>query len=146
MKNFEILPHPSDVKIRAFGHTLEELFKNASLGMFAVCGAVVSSRVLSNKTKEIKSEGIDREALLVGFLSEIWYQAQVNKEVYEDFSEIKISEDKKSKKYKISAKVLSRPIERFNLEIKAVTFWDLKISENSLIGGGHLETTVTFDI
>lgn len=146
MKNFEILPHPSDVKIRAFGHTLEELFKNAALGMFAVSGRVISNRVVSDKEREVLAKGIDEEALLVSFLSEIWYLSELNKEVYEDFSEIKIIKNEKNKNYQIKAKMLGKPIERFNLEIKAVTFWDLEIVENPPTGGGQFETTVTFDI
>ena len=33
MKNYEILEHKADLKIRAFGKTKEELFLNMLLGM-----------------------------------------------------------------------------------------------------------------
>ena len=34
MKDFEMVPHTADIKIRAYGHTMEELFRHALQGMF----------------------------------------------------------------------------------------------------------------
>ena len=37
-KDFEFLPHTADLKIRAYGNTLEELFCHALIGMFQAIG------------------------------------------------------------------------------------------------------------
>ena len=34
MKDFEMVPHTADIKIRAYGNTMEELFRHALQGMF----------------------------------------------------------------------------------------------------------------
>jgi SHS2 domain-containing protein len=78
-KNYKILAHPADVKVRAFGKTKEELFLNAMKGMSAVLK--VKSKKLKVKRK-ISVKSLDLNALLVDFLSEVLYLSQVNKEIY----------------------------------------------------------------
>lgn len=149
MKSFQILEHPSDVRVKAQGKNLPQLFQNAALGMMAVVrGRVSRLSGIPQKAgkslppqrekvkREIKAEGIDNETLLVNFLSEIWFQASTNRETYDKVEIINL------KPNQISAILEGYPIERFELEIKAVTFWDLKIEEKE----GFFETTVTFDI
>ncbi len=34
LKDFEIIPHTADLKIRVYGKTREDLFTNALIGMF----------------------------------------------------------------------------------------------------------------
>ena len=69
MKPYEFIEHTADVIVRAYGDTLEEAFAHAALGMFDIitAGAVVQSE------REISFEvsSIDREGLLVKFLSEL---------------------------------------------------------------------------
>ena len=49
-KDFEILEHPSDIRIKAFGKTKEELFLNAMKGMIAVL-KTANPKVLNPKSQ-----------------------------------------------------------------------------------------------
>ena len=51
---FKFLKHTADVKFRAYGKNLNELFENSSLAMFK---AMYDGRVKSKKRKKIKVRG-----------------------------------------------------------------------------------------
>ena len=133
-KNYKILAHPADVKVRAFGKTKEELFLNAMKGMSAVLK--VKSKKLKVKRK-ISVKSLDLNALLVDFLSEVLYLSQVNKEVY---SNIKFN---KFKDKELGGELIGNKIESFGEDIKAVTYHGLEIKKNKK---GLYEATVLFDI
>ena len=42
---FKEIEHPSDIGLRFWGRSIEELFENAGLGMFSVMTDIGSSRV-----------------------------------------------------------------------------------------------------
>lgn len=69
MKRYDFAEHTADIIVRGFGDTLQEAFGAVAEGMFALMTdqaeiALVDSVVLS-------VESIDREALLVTFLSKL---------------------------------------------------------------------------
>ncbi len=134
-RSFEILEHPADVKIRAFGKTKEELFLNAMLGM----NAVLKPQEANNKkqvTKNIKVTSVDLDALLVDFLSEVLYLIQTNKEIY---NEVKF---KKFSDTELVGELFGQKFASLGEDIKAVTYYGLKIErENNLY-----EATILFDI
>ena len=146
MKDFQILPHTADIKIRAYGKTLQELFKNALIGMFTSikpeipeckyetdriqCPILPEERMIS-----LKSHNVD--TLLVDFLSEAWYLSDVYNEVYLDVKIKDFSENK------IDAFLYGIKIKGFEEgEIKAVTYHGLKIKKIDNIW----QTDILFDI
>jgi len=136
MRKFKILEHITDLKIRAFGKTKEELFLNAMLGMEAALRPKIKSQKLKVKTK-IRIESEDLTCLLVDFLSEINYLNETNREVYQ-----KIHFEKFSDK-EIEAEIFGYKVKSFGLQIKGVTFHDLDIHQRE---DGTWEATVLFDI
>lgn len=134
MKKFEILEHTADLKIRAFGKTKQELFYHAMLAMEKGLRAKITEKKVSTKIK-IESENL--EALLVDFLDEINYQSETNLEIYN-----KIIFDKFSDNL-IEAELLGQKVARFGLQIKGVTWHDLKIEQKK---DGTWQATVLFDI
>jgi len=134
-KNFEILEHPSDVKIRAFGKTKEELFVNAMLGMVAVLRPKIKDKKEKIKNK-IKIESVDLNALLVDFLSEVLYQIQTKKEIYNNIKFTKLSDTE------LTGELTGQKIESFGEDIKAVTYHGLQIQQKN----GLYEATILFDI
>ncbi len=134
-KNFEILEHPSDVKIRALGKTKEELFVNAMLGMVAVLRPKIKDKKEKIKNK-IKIESVDLNALLVDFLSEVLYLIQTNKEIYNHIKFIKFSDAG------LTGELTGQKIESFGEDIKAVTYHGLQIQQKN----GLYQVTVLFDI
>lgn len=132
MKDFEVLPHTADLKIRIYGTTLPDLFLHALIGMFQaivpraagchyqqerlVCPSLPIKRV-------IQISAIDRESLLVDFLSEALYLSDVHNEAYLN-ADIQISDNY------LEAVLYGIVIEGFEVEIKAVTYHDLAVVHN----------------
>lgn len=134
-KNYEILVHPADLKIRAFGKTKEELFLNMILAMSESLKPGIK-KPLQQAKKEIKVESSDLGALLIDFLSEILYLIQTNKEIY---NKIKF---KKFTDTGIEAEIYGQEMEGFGEDIKAVTYHDLVVKKVN----DHWEGVVLFDI
>jgi SHS2 domain-containing protein len=137
MKKFEILNHPADLKIRAFGKSLPELFANIAQAV-----AKQQKNKIDKKDKgeweEIQIESADLESLLVDWLGEILYRSEINKKVYFDFEIMEFSENP----YKIKARIKGVPVEAKDADIKAVTYHDLEVKKI----GDNWETIVIFDI
>jgi SHS2 domain-containing protein len=69
MKRYDFAPHTADIIVRGFGATLEEAFAATAEGMFAVM--TDRSPVELRDAVPVAVESIDREALLVNFLSKL---------------------------------------------------------------------------
>jgi SHS2 domain-containing protein len=69
MKRFELIDISGDAGIRAFGHSLEDLFLNAAAGMYSLITDPGS--VVPRKSIEVKAEGASLEGLLVSWLNEL---------------------------------------------------------------------------
>lgn len=134
MQKYEILEHTADLKIKAFGKTIDELFENVMCGMFE--GAKYESENKEIVKEEIKVSSIDLPTLLVDFLSEALYLSETKKEVFHKVNFKKITEKE------IEANLVGRKLKRMGVQIKGVTFHDLKIEKkNSLY-----QAQVLFDI
>ena len=146
MKDFEMVPHTADIKIRAYGRTMEELFKHALQGMFQSIGPraagchIHEGRLVCKALPAkhaIAVESCDREALLVDFLSYALYLSDVHNEAYLDVDIHKLCPTA------IKATVKGVKITGFDVvEIKAVTYNDLNIVQVD----GMWQTDVVFDI
>lgn len=126
MKPFENLEHTADLKIRAWGKTKEELFANMARGMFYnLVGSETTANSQQQKVEEkFKVESTDLGALLVDFLNQLNYLADLHNAIFNDFK-IKIENDRN-----LEAEVSGYKTEKFALEIKAVTYHELKIEES----------------
>ena len=143
MKNynlkFKILPHTADLKIRAFGKDLKELFENVIVGMQQALRPEVKSHAsLKAKIKrKIKIKSNDLSSLLVDFLSKINYLNEVNKEVYNSIRFINFSN------HELEGEISGKKVENFELIIKGVTYHGLDIHQRK---DKTWEVTVLFDI
>lgn len=146
-KKFEILEHTADLKMKVWGNTLPELFKNTMEGMMQILSKKTKFEIKSQifhpadarrgKKFKIKVESADAAALLIDFLNEVLYQAQVNKEVYVDVEFKKFSEKE------LEAELFGSPTSEFDEDIKAATYHGAEIKKTP---EGVFETTVLFDI
>ena len=68
-RRFDYIDHTADIIIKAYGDTLAEAFAAAAEGMFAVI--TDEAEIQPNQRETIEIESIDREGLLVNFLSEL---------------------------------------------------------------------------
>jgi len=136
MKNYEILEHKADLKIKVFGNTKEELFMNALLAMIDSMNPEINNRDVETD-RSIKVESLDLSSLLVDFLSEVLYLSQTNSEAY---FKVKFS---KFEDTGLVGEISGNKAERFGEDIKAVTFHGLNIilSEKEI-----WEAVIIFDI
>jgi len=136
VKRYEILEHPADLKIRAFGKTKEELFLNMLLGMSESMNPEVQ-KIEEKIKRKIKIKSLDLPALLVDFLSEILYLTQTNREIYNKVKFTKFTDAE------LEAELIGQKVERFGEDIKAVTYHQLNIDQRK---DGIWEAIVLFDI
>ena len=130
-----IKPHSADAKASDFAKATTDTMADRS----AECKREGERLVCKElpETHEIKVEAIDRDALLVDFLSEALYLSDVNNEAYLDVEINELSDTT------ISATLRGIKITGFEVvEIKAVTHHDLKIKEID----GMWQVDIVFDI
>ena len=135
MKQYEILEHIADLKIRAFGKGKEEVFLNMLLAMTESQRPEIKEK--EKITREINVKATDLSALLVGFLSEALYLGQTNREVYFEVTFKKFSDTE------IEGELTGQKVERFGEEIKAATWHSLDIHQKEY---GTWQATVLFDV
>lgn len=145
-KDFEFLPHTADIKIRVYGTTLQELFKNALIGMFTAVGPKTTACTKKNerfvcdtldKKHDVEISAGDVNALLVDFLSEALYLSDVHDEAYFDVTVHEIHETL------IKATLHGVSVIGFEVvELKAVTYHELDIQNIDCV----YQTNIIFDI
>ena len=134
MKKYEILEHKADLKIRAFGKTKEELFENVMIGMFEGARYQTEGKEIRRK---IKVSSLDLPSLLIDFLSELLYLAEVNREVYQKAQFKNFSEKE------LETTLIGKKLKRMGVHIKAATYHNLDIHQRK---DGVWEAKVLFDI
>jgi len=125
--------HTADWALEVWAPDLPELFAQAARGMLALCGARLEAEPRLECALEL--EAPDAESLLVAFLSELLYLAEME---YLGFDEFEISIDSNRLRGRICGAALSG----LNKEIKAVTYHNLSIRKTSR----GLEARVVFDV
>ena len=137
-KKYVQLDHTGDVRIKVFGNSIEELFVNAAYGLFDTI--TDADKIESQIAETVEVSGIDKEELLVNWLSELNYLFVTESKIFNKFEIEHFGEND------LSATALGEKFNShkhpFHTEIKAVTFHDLLI-ENV---GKHWETKIVFDI
>ena len=120
MKTFEFLEHPADIKIRAFGKDLQEVFINSALGMMEFL--FDKPKMIPDKKETIEASAENVESLLVNWLAEILALSNIHKRIFVNFAIKEFSETK------IVAEVTSARAVAID-DIKAVTYSELAIKK-----------------
>jgi protein archease len=87
---FEEIEHPSDIRIKFNGKTIEELFENAGMGMFSMITDLSKIRAVKRIEISLSTENINPEDLLVIWLEKILYYFEVEDMVFSRFNVKKI--------------------------------------------------------
>ena len=145
---FEILDHPAELRLRIYGKTIEELFTNAAEALASIQRHNITLIYRSTdkcNEERIKIRSIDINALLVDFLSEILTRSQINKCVYKVEN---INHQAKDGAATIEAEIIGCPVEYFDEDIKAITYQDVDVRQQSAIGNQQSawQTDLVFDI
>lgn len=138
LQKFIQLDHTGDLRVKVFGTSLRELFENSAIALFSQITEI--SKVNHQSTDSLQVTGIDKEELLVNWLSELNYLFLTESKVFSKFDIAHVSETKLTatafgEKFSPSRHLLGA-------EIKAVTFHDLLIEQED----GLWQTNIVFDI
>ncbi len=123
-KKFEFLEHTADIKFRAFGKTLEEVFENSALALFNV---LYGKKIKEKKSYKIKAKGRDFESLLYSFLEEFVVLFDSKNFLPYKIKKLKLDE----KKFEIEAEVVGDDIKNYNADVhvKAITYHNMFVKK-----------------
>ena len=132
---FEEVEHTADHAIRVFGANLDEFLLNAARGMNSLMAAQPVSGT-DHQEKYVEIEAIDTESLLVEWLSELVYWAELEMLI---FNEIKIERVSSTH---LRARINGVRVTQLKKHIKAVTYHNLDIARTKK----GFTATVVFDV
>ncbi len=132
---FEEIDHTADAALRLWAPDFETLLVQAARG----AAWIMTGKVLSGPfpvQKRLALEAFDRESLLVAWLGELAYSAEVDRELFFSFKFDRVTDSRLI----AAAEGLQVPV--LKTVIKAVTYHDLAIVETER----GLEATVVLDV
>jgi len=127
MPNYEFIDHTSDIGVRVFGETLEDLFKNCAEALFAIILDFKPEKKIKEKVV-LKAESL--EEVLITWLNELLSLFYIYKFLPTEYSLIL---NKKNKLFSLTATIYGQNFKsnphRIKTEIKAATYHNLKIEK-----------------
>jgi SHS2 domain-containing protein len=132
---FELISHTADVQLSVHGRTWPELLSNVLQGMLSITQPH-SKHDAPSIQRTISVSGIDRELLLINFISECLYLADIYRETYEKFMPIESTETI------LKGNLIGKSVINVSLEIKAATYHELSVSYHHNLWHAF----ITFDI
>ena len=129
MKNYELLEHTADLKVRVTSAGLKELFVDSAAAIFDIIAEKKDTKPTQKTKISIKVplvEGADKiEDLFVDWLNEVISLSAVKEMIFSDFKIIKLDENG------LQAEAMGEKIENYimNTEIKAATHHELKLEK-----------------
>ncbi|HVV98884.1 MAG TPA: archease [Planctomycetaceae bacterium] len=124
---YEIFEHTADLGLRVSASSLEELFRDAAIGLFAM---VVDNLDEVNPVQavEFQVDGSERDYLLFDWLNELLYRFDTEHLLFSQF-EIAISTTG------LTATARGEPLDpgrhRLSHEVKAITYHHLKVEQTA---------------
>jgi SHS2 domain-containing protein len=138
MKSHRIEEHVADVRARAYGDTLPELFQ-ASLEAMNEISRANGDRAspAPSMSEAISLTAPDTTALLIDFLSETLTRGHLQGALFHraEFDELT--------ERSLRGTLHGTKVDRLDKDIKAVTYHEADVHKNA---GGQFETTIVFDI
>jgi SHS2 domain-containing protein len=116
MEKYKFLEHTADVKLQAFGQTMEEAFTNAA---YALAETMTKGVKIKEKiTWKIDAGGKDNESLLYNFLEEFLFLLDAEGFLLSRIEKIQIDDDE------LEAEVIGDKADnyKFSNDVKAITY------------------------
>jgi SHS2 domain-containing protein len=132
---YEMLEHTADVRLRVWGSTRDELFASALSGLMHVLGPARTEGAVV-RSRRVRLEAEDQSFLLVDFLNEALWLAQVHRESY-DAVRFSLLDDSR-----VEAELSGHEVASFAEDVKAVTYHEADVREHE----GGWETTLVLDV
>jgi SHS2 domain-containing protein len=140
MEKYEYIDHTADLKVKAYGKTLEEAFVNAAVGGFDFI--YDTSKVSRKDERKVVVESKREESLLYDFLEELLFLLDSEKFFFCGAKDIRITKGKDG--LRLEATVVGDKASGYKTsgDIKAITYSEMKIEK---VAGGFT-AQVVFDI
>lgn len=134
--SYRFLEHTADVKFRAEGSNLNEMFISAVDALNDTIRGDI--KILEQEEKSFEVEGSDNEGLLYNFLEEFLYLLDAEEFLVSRIKSIEIGEDK------INCVVVGDKADnyKFTNDVKAVTYSEMFVREKD----GGFECQVVLDV
>lgn len=118
MTKYILIDHTADIGIDVFGATLQEIFANAAFALFDIITDL--SKVEGTIEYTISISGIDKEQLLVNWLSELLYLHEVKNLLFKDFYVADVQDTQLNASAR--GEIFAEDKHVIKTEIKAVTY------------------------
>ncbi len=130
MSGYRFLEHTADIKVKAYGKTLNDAFQEATRALFEVM--TDTSKIHPTIKRKIEVEAEDLEALLYEWLEEFIYLFDSKGLV---FSEFKVESIQQTEgRYKLEGEARGEEFDEEKhpqrTEIKAITYHEMKIKQS----------------
>lgn len=137
-KRYEQFSHTTDIGVKVFGKTLKELFENAAFAMFDILADLEG--IKGEVTQDFELTAPNYEELLISWLDELLYHFYAKNTIFYKFEVTELSDDViKAKAY---GRLVSENRNRLKTEIKAATYYNLKIIKRD----DYYEVDIVFDV
>ncbi|MCX8158845.1 MAG: archease [Candidatus Pacearchaeota archaeon] len=126
--SFEFLPHTADVKIRAYGSSLENAFKNCALALKEV---ITEIKIKPKIQKNILIKSEDEQSLLYEFLEQFLYLLDAKDFIISKIKKIEIA--KLKNKFLLKATIIGDKASNylFTNDVKAITYNEMLIKKEN---------------
>ncbi len=132
---YRIENHVADVRLRVRASSLEELFRDAMRGMYALMRPELQEAASVTRTIVV-DESADLTSLLVDFLNEVLHHAHVAHEVFHDAVFTRLDDTN------VTVTLSGIGPASFEEDIKAVTYHEAEVRQED----GEWTTMLVFDI
>jgi len=134
--SYEFLEHIADVKFRARGSTVEEMFVSASEALNETIRGDI--KILEQRSVDFEIEGKDCEELLYNFLEEFLFLLDAEGFLVSSVKEIKVEG------FKLKCVVVGDDVDnyKFTNDVKAVTYSEMRVWEED----GKFKCEVVLDV
>jgi len=123
MEKFKFLEHTADIKFKAYGKNINEVYKNSALAMIKT---MFQGKIKPVKRVKFTIEGKDLENLMYEFLEEFLFLFD-SKNFIPSSVKVNISKDNKTLKAELSGDSSKKyPID---LHVKAITYNDMFVKK-----------------
>lgn len=123
---FRQVEHTADKAVEALGEDLEELFENATYGMFSLIAEIEGLE--PEAWEEVEIEGANSvEDMLHEFLSELLYRHEVEKKVFSRFEVLELDPEGGRLRARVGFIPLDSVREKVFSYVKAVTYHNFEI-------------------
>jgi SHS2 domain-containing protein len=133
---FQEIEHTADRALKVWGENLPALYAAAAQGMYSLMGDLHEEGLLATEWREVSLEALDRESLLVDWLNELLFLAEMEGLLFLDFRIRSLTETA----LVALAGGVRAPVTK--ADIKAATFHDLEIVQDE----SGWSTVITFDV